>query len=83
MLLFFFFCFLHPTNPARNFVFEVDCFLSGLFIEPAVDCAVRELKEETGIKLDTDEVKNSPWIDLLQTENFNPHKGNDKSARVH
>ena len=56
---------------------------SGLFIEPAVDCAVRELKEETGIKLDTDEVKNSPWIDLLQTENFNPRKGDDESARVH
>lgn len=48
---------------------------SGLFIEPAVDCAVRELKEETGIKLDRDEVKNSPSLDLLQIDNFNPHKG--------
>ena len=36
---------------------------------------MRELKEETGIKLDRDEVKNSPWLDLLQTDNFNPHKG--------
>lgn len=36
---------------------------------------MRELKEETGIKLDKDEVKNSPWLDLLQTDNFNPHKG--------
>ena len=59
--------------------FKVVIF-SGLFIEPAVDCAVRELKEETGIKLDTDEVKNSPWIDLLQTDNFNPHKGSDETA---
>ena len=50
----------------------------GLFIEPAADCAVRELKEETGIKLDADEVKNSPQVDLLQTDNFNPHKGNRK-----
>lgn len=59
--------------------FKVVIF-SGLFIEPAVDCAVRELKEETGIKLDIDEVKNSPWIDLLQTDNFNPHKGSDETA---
>lgn len=55
-------------------------FFSGLFIEPAVDCAVRELKEETGIKLDIDDLKNSPWVDLLQTDNFNPHKGSDKMA---
>ena len=52
--------------------------LVGLFIEPAADCAVRELKEETGIKLDADEVKNCPQVDLLQTDNFNPHKGNRK-----
>lgn len=43
---------------------------------------MRELKEETGIKLDVDEVKNNPWIDLLQTDNFNPHKGSDKMASL-
>lgn len=48
---------------------------SGLFIEPPADCAVRELKEETGIKLDADEIKNCPQIDLLQNDNLNPHKG--------
>jgi len=62
-------------------VLDVDVVVfSGLFIEPAVDCAVRELKEETGIKLDIDDLKNSPWVDLLQTDNFNPHKGSDKMA---
>jgi len=49
---------------------------SGLFIEPAADCAVRELKEETGIKLEPDEIKDCPQIDLLQIDNLNPHKGN-------
>lgn len=36
---------------------------------------MRELKEETGIKLDIDQVKNCPWIDLPQEDNLNPHKG--------
>ena len=52
-------------------------FILGLFIEPAADCAVRELKEETGIKLDADEIKNCVQIDLPQIDNLNPHKGND------
>lgn len=66
--------FYHPWSlPKGNFKHRM--LSTGLFIEPAVDCAVRELKEETGIKLDRDEVKNSPWLDLLQTDNFNPHKG--------
>ncbi|XP_078375877.1 uncharacterized protein LOC144659327 isoform X2 [Oculina patagonica] len=66
--------FYHPWSlPKGNFKHRM--LSTGLFIEPAVDCAVRELKEETGIKLDTDEVKNCPCIDLLQTDNFNPHKG--------
>ena len=49
---------------------------SGLFIEPAADCAVRELKEETGIMLDVDEIKDCVQIDLPQNDNLNPHKGN-------
>lgn len=66
--------FYHPWSlPKGNFKHRM--LSTGLFIEPAVDCAVRELKEETGIKLDKDVVKNSPWLDLLQTDNFNPHKG--------
>lgn len=38
---------------------------------------MRELKEETGIKLDADDIKNCVQIDLLQNDNLNPHKGND------
>ena len=49
--------------------------MQGLFIETPADCAVRELKEETGIKLDADDIKNCAQIDLPQIDNLNPHKG--------
>lgn len=66
--------YYHPWSlPKGNFKHRM--LSTGLFIEPAVDCAVRELKEETGIKLDIDQVKNCPWIDLPQEDNLNPHKG--------
>nr|XP_058940910.1 uncharacterized protein LOC131769175 isoform X2 [Pocillopora verrucosa] len=66
--------YYHPWSlPKGNFKHRM--LSTGLFLEPAVDCAVRELKEETGIKLDPDQVKNCPWIDLPHDDNLNPHKG--------
>ena len=36
---------------------------------------MRELKEETGIKLKLSDVNSSPYVDVSQTDNLNPHKG--------
>ena len=36
---------------------------------------MRELKEETGIKLKLSDICSSPFVDLSQTDNLNPHKG--------
>ncbi|XP_068741203.1 uncharacterized protein [Montipora capricornis] len=64
----------HPWSlPKGNFKHRM--LSTGLFIETPADCAVRELKEETGIKLDADDIKNCAQIDLPQIDNLNPHKG--------
>lgn len=52
----------------------VSCF-SGVFIESPPEAAMRELKEETGIKLKLADVSSSPYVDLPQNDNLNPHKG--------
>lgn len=48
---------------------------SGVFIESPAEAAMRELKEETGIKLKLSDICSSPFVDLSQTDNLNPHKG--------
>eukprot|EP00794_Sanderia_malayensis_P009653 gene9653-10641_t len=46
-------------------------------MEPATECACRELNEETGITLRFTELENCPYVDIpyLEHENLNPHKG--------
>ena len=53
---------------------HLQCF-PGVFIESPPEAAMRELKEETGIKLKLSDVTSSPYVDVPQTDNLNPHKG--------
>ena len=46
-----------------------------MFLESPAEAAMRELKEETGIKLKLSDIKSSPYVDLPQKDNINPHKG--------
>ena len=57
------------------------CF-SGVFIESPAEAAMRELKEETGIKLKLSDVSSSPHVDMPQTDNLNPHKGRRSCQRT-
>ena len=50
-------------------------FVSGILIESPAECAVRELREETGIQLDASEVRHLPCVELPHTDNLNPHCG--------
>ena len=52
-----------------------DKLVVGLYIESPTECAARELREETGIQLEPFRLDNAPYVDIQQTENFNPHKG--------
>ena len=36
---------------------------------------MRELQEETGVKLKLNDIASSPYVDLFQANNLNPHKG--------
>ncbi|XP_028399127.1 uncharacterized protein LOC114522593 [Dendronephthya gigantea] len=59
--------------PKGNFYHRM--LSTGVFIEGPAEAAMRELKEETGIKLKLSDISSSPFIDLAQADNINPHKG--------
>lgn len=50
-------------------------WLVGLHIEKPMECAARELCEETGLQLYPDDLEGAPYIDLPQDDNLNPHRG--------
>ena len=54
---------------------ELTVSFAGVFIESPAEAAMRELKEETGIKLKLADVSSSPYVDVAQSDNLNPHKG--------
>lgn len=59
--------------PKGNFHHRI--LSTGVFIESPAECAMRELREETGIRLKLNDIASSPYIDLYQADNLNPHKG--------
>lgn len=59
--------------PKGNFHHRI--LSTGVFIESPAECAMRELLEETGIRLKLNDIASSPYVDLFQADNLNPHKG--------
>lgn len=66
-----------PSNfyDTSSFKYSAMLWFLGVFIEGPAEAAMRELKEETGIKLKLSDISSSPFVDLAQTDNINPHKG--------
>nr|AGW15600.1 HYL1-like a protein [Nematostella vectensis] len=65
---------VHPWGPPKgNFRHKI--ITTGLHIETPVECAVRELREESGIVLDPSDLLDVAYIDLPQRANPNPHIG--------
>ncbi|XP_065060195.1 uncharacterized protein LOC135687541 isoform X1 [Rhopilema esculentum] len=68
--------FEKPWNLPKG-VFKHRLLTTGIFMESSSECAYRELREETGIVISPSEIAKFPYVDIeiLEHENFNPHKG--------